>query len=211
MVPTDSRRTIGGLIEAKAIHVTSEAEQCSRRYGANKKTKIIPGVIVSITNVQNPENGRTTTSVTADFDLGGNSIKRATLNIRSIKVRSSNSVNNKLQSPSHCPPPSDVTTALVRTTTTATTTETAVNNHPNESIQTSTDNTLQSDTQAQPNLEEATGLGDVPIVTVHESEWFLMLPQQESRSTTMFHFEVGALVSRFLTDQVLSSKNLVGK
>jgi hypothetical protein len=47
-----------------------------------------------------------------------------------------------------------------------------VNNHPKESIQTSTDNTLQSDTQAQPNLEEATGLGDAPIVTVHESEWF---------------------------------------
>jgi hypothetical protein len=52
MVPNDSRRTIGGLIEAKAIHVTSE-DECSRRYGANKKTKIIPGVVVSITNVQN--------------------------------------------------------------------------------------------------------------------------------------------------------------
>jgi hypothetical protein len=80
MAPTDPRRTIGGLIEAKAIHVTSEAE-CSRRYGANKKTKIVPGVVVSVKNVQNPENGRTITSVTADFDLGGGTMKRETLNI----------------------------------------------------------------------------------------------------------------------------------
>ena len=42
----DPRLYIGASVEAKAILVTSLAE-CSRRYGTNAKTKIVPGLVVS--------------------------------------------------------------------------------------------------------------------------------------------------------------------
>jgi hypothetical protein len=47
----DNRRTIGSVVEAKACHVTSLAE-CARRYGAQKSTKYIEGVVVDINKIK---------------------------------------------------------------------------------------------------------------------------------------------------------------
>jgi Transposase IS4 len=80
----DNRRTIGSVIEAKACHVTSLAE-CARRYGAQKSTKYVEGVIVDIIKSRNSSCSRTKTMITADFSLGGGTVKRATLNVRSIR------------------------------------------------------------------------------------------------------------------------------
>ena len=44
--PDDPRLYIGASVEAKAVFVTSLAE-CSRRYGTNAKTKVVPGLVVS--------------------------------------------------------------------------------------------------------------------------------------------------------------------
>ena len=47
MAPTNPCCTIGTKIETKAVHVTSLAEG-SRRYGANKKTRILVGTVLAV-------------------------------------------------------------------------------------------------------------------------------------------------------------------
>ena len=84
MLP-DPRKVVGGRVQAKALHVSNLAE-CARRYGAHKGTKVLMGIVVEVSNVVNPTSHRTSTFITADFDLGGGTIKRARLNIRSVKA-----------------------------------------------------------------------------------------------------------------------------
>ena len=62
-----------------ALHVTSLAE-CTRRYGANKASKMLKGVVVDTTTTT-----ISSATVTADYNLGGGVIKRATINVRSLK------------------------------------------------------------------------------------------------------------------------------
>jgi hypothetical protein len=81
----DVRRKIGGRVTAKACHVVFLGE-CARRYGALKTTKVIVGTVVEVTTTRKPQTNRTSTFVTADFDLGGGAVKRSTLNIRSVKA-----------------------------------------------------------------------------------------------------------------------------
>ena len=72
-------------MEAKALHVTNLAE-CSRRYGANKGTKMVQGTVVEVEDIVKPASRRRSTFITADYDLGGGTIKRRKLNIRSVKA-----------------------------------------------------------------------------------------------------------------------------
>jgi hypothetical protein len=83
MIP-DSRRVVGSKVHAKALHVTNLAE-CSRRYGAGKKTKLLSGTVLEAKETQKEGNSRMSWFITADYDLGGGDIKRAQLNIRSVK------------------------------------------------------------------------------------------------------------------------------
>jgi hypothetical protein len=84
MPPADERKVLGCRVQAKALHVSNLSE-CARRYGSNKSTKMLLGTVVEVTNVVNPESGRTSTFITADYDLGGGTIKQTKLNIRSVK------------------------------------------------------------------------------------------------------------------------------
>ena len=45
--PLDPRRVIGNTVYAKAIHVTNQSE-CARRYGPNKKSKLLKGVVLEV-------------------------------------------------------------------------------------------------------------------------------------------------------------------
>ena len=47
MAPTDPRYTIRTNMDTKAVHVTSLAK-CFRRYGANKKTRILVGTVLEV-------------------------------------------------------------------------------------------------------------------------------------------------------------------
>jgi hypothetical protein len=80
----DTRRIVGSKVHAKALHVTNNAE-CSRRYGAGKTTKRLPGTVVESKEVHKPGNSRVSWFITADYDLGSGDMKRAVLNIRSVK------------------------------------------------------------------------------------------------------------------------------
>ncbi|KAI2494204.1 Transposase IS4 [Fragilaria crotonensis] len=81
-VTDDPRLYIGASVEAKArMFVTSLAE-CSRRYGTNAKTKVVPGLVVSFGQDRAPPGrSRATTFIVADFFFGDNEVKRGKLNI----------------------------------------------------------------------------------------------------------------------------------
>ena len=81
---TEPRRTIGGHIKAKACHVSSEAE-CKRRFGRNWKSKEVFGSVVELKSTRNPISGHARTLVVGDFDIGGGTISRKEINIRSVR------------------------------------------------------------------------------------------------------------------------------
>lgn len=83
MPPVDLRRIVGSEVHAKACHVTAMAE-CARRYGALKASKMLNGSVMSVENIRNATTNRTTTLVTAIYDLGGGAMKCSKINIRSI-------------------------------------------------------------------------------------------------------------------------------
>ena len=86
MAPTDPCCTIRTNIESKARHVTSLAK-CLRRYGANKKTRILVGTILEVEiGPKATALGRHKTFAVARFDLGGGAMKVATINIQSVKL-----------------------------------------------------------------------------------------------------------------------------
>ena len=81
----DPRRIVSSMVEAKACHVTNLAE-CAHRYGSNSKTKKVQGIITHVEVIKNSTTNRTTTFVTAAYDLGGMTIRPCRLNIRSVKA-----------------------------------------------------------------------------------------------------------------------------
>ena len=85
MAQEDARRVVGGKVEAKALHVTSDAEFACR-YGNQKRTKMIPGIGVDAEAEQKPHNKRVTWFVTADYDCSADVMKRKRLNTRSVKA-----------------------------------------------------------------------------------------------------------------------------
>ena len=73
-------------IETKAVHVTSLAK-CSRRYGANKRTRILVGTVLEVEiGPKAIALGRRRNFVVARFDLVGGAMKVATTNICSVKL-----------------------------------------------------------------------------------------------------------------------------
>jgi Transposase IS4 len=72
-------------VHAKAVHVTSSIE-CHRRYGSEAKTKLVNGVVVAIQSVPSFAGKRNATLLTADYSLGGGTIKRYITNSRNVKA-----------------------------------------------------------------------------------------------------------------------------
>ena len=73
---------IGECVTAKAIHVLRLSE-CSRRYGSDKKTKRLDGLV--ITNVNKPTaTGRASWFVRVWFHLGDGQTKLHELSVRSV-------------------------------------------------------------------------------------------------------------------------------
>ena len=86
MAPTDPHCTIGTNIDTKAVHVTSLAE-CSRRYGANKKTRIIVGTVLEVEiGLKATALGRCRTFVVTRFDLVRGAMKMAKIKIWSVNI-----------------------------------------------------------------------------------------------------------------------------
>jgi hypothetical protein len=80
---TAERFPIGSYCTAKAIHVLHLSE-CTRRYGSEKKTKVLSGEVIETRN--NPtESGRASWCVRARYHLGEGQTKLAEINVRSVK------------------------------------------------------------------------------------------------------------------------------
>lgn len=82
----DYRKVIGSIVIAKCHFVTSNSE-CSRRYGTAKDKKKLEGIVVDVITEVNKKTHRTITKVVADYNLGGDTVKRATINIRSLVAK----------------------------------------------------------------------------------------------------------------------------
>ena len=86
MVPANPRCTTGTKIDTKDVHVTSLAK-CLMRYRANKKIRILVGTVFEVEiGPKVTTLGRRRDFVVARFDLGGGAMKLATINIRSVKL-----------------------------------------------------------------------------------------------------------------------------
>jgi Transposase IS4 len=81
----DPRTIVGTRVQAKACHVTNLAE-CSRRYGANASTFMVNGVVVSSITTKTVKGNRSQTMIEIDFDFGAGTIKRKSLNKRSVSL-----------------------------------------------------------------------------------------------------------------------------
>ena len=80
------RRVVGTRVHAKALHDVTAHAECARRYGAAKSTKLLGGTVLKADKVQKPGNSRTSWFITAEYALGGGTIKRARLNTWSVKL-----------------------------------------------------------------------------------------------------------------------------
>ena len=85
-MPPDPRLVIGNIVLAKALHVMSEAE-CSRRYGAQKKVKMMEGTIAVVTTTRNATTGRTTRYIEAIYNLGGGTFNQKKLLLRNVHAK----------------------------------------------------------------------------------------------------------------------------
>ena len=76
------RFVIGECVTAKALHVL-HLSGCARRYGSDKKTKRLIGLVV--TNVNKPTStGRASWCVRVQFHLGGRNTKLHKLSVQSV-------------------------------------------------------------------------------------------------------------------------------
>ena len=73
----------GSYCTAKAIHVMHLSE-CARRYGSEKKTKLLNGEVISTRN-KRTATGRASWFVRARFHLGEGQTKLTEINVRSVK------------------------------------------------------------------------------------------------------------------------------
>ena len=80
---TAERFPIGSYCTAKAIHVMHLSE-CARRYGSEKKTKMLNGEVINTRN-KRTETGRASWFVRARCHLGEGQTKLAEINVRSVK------------------------------------------------------------------------------------------------------------------------------
>ena len=79
----DPRRVVGARVSAKANAVTNDAE-CARRYGSNRKTKLLYGVVSEICN-EPTKTGRANWFLRCTFMLSAGVAKEAKVNIRFVQ------------------------------------------------------------------------------------------------------------------------------
>jgi hypothetical protein len=91
----NARYLLGTRVLAKASHVTALSE-CHRRYGSNAKTKQLYGTVVSVDSIQPAGNKRAVTLITADYELGGETVKRQQLNSRLVKLAEDNRTRDEI-------------------------------------------------------------------------------------------------------------------
>ena len=196
------RRIVGSMVEAKACHVTSLAE-CARRYGSNSKTKKVQGIVTHVEVIKNSTTNRTTTFVTAAYDLGGTTIRPCRLNIRSVKA---------VPTPTAATVPTGGGALLGSADGDSTTTE--VSTQPTSTIPTlaapsNTNTSLEQPTvvvaRATPpltteNNETVIANNDTPLpeaaATVHEQEWFVDDPATKLPVNGNYHSRNWAVKTR---------------
>ena len=202
IMAADPRRIVGSMVEAKACHVTNLAE-CAHRYGSNSKTKRVQGIVTHVEVIKNSTTNRTTTFVTAAYDLGGTTIRPCRLNIRSVKA---------VLTPTAATVPTGGGALLGSADGDSTTTE--VSTQPTATLPTleapsNTNTYLEQPTvavaRATPpltteNNDTVIANNDTPLpeaaVTVHEQQWFIDDPVTRFPVNGNYHSRNWAVIMR---------------
>ena len=198
----DPQRIVGSMVEAKACHVTSLAE-CARRYGSNSKMKKVQGIVTHVEVIKNSTTNRTTTFVTAAYDLGGTTIRPCRLNIRSVKA---------VPTPTAATVPTgggallgsadgDSTTTEVSTQPTSTLPTLEAPSNTNTSLEQPTVAVARATTPlTTENNETVIANNDTPLpeaaATVHEQEWFVDDPATKLPVNGNYHSHNWAVKTR---------------
>lgn len=159
----DQRTFCGGFIMAKAIHVTCLAE-CTRRYGALAKTKMVPGIVHQLLKEKSQSTGRSTSYIVGDYYFGNGIIKRCKLTTRSVVSSDS--------SPTHA----ELLTLLEDSRHTALDTEASNESGPPSGTSQEERNPVPPPLESVVHEEEeTTTMGqrgvDLPSVVVHDTTW----------------------------------------
>ena len=198
----DPRRIVGSMVEAKACHVTNLAES-ARRYGLNSKTNRVQGIVTHVEVIKNSTTNRTTTFVTAAYDLWGMTIRPCRLNIQSVKVG---------PTPTAATVPTGGGALLGSTDRDSTTTE--VSTQPTATLPmlealSNTNTSLEQPTvvvarETRPltteNNDTVIANNDTPLpeaaATVHEQEWFVDNPAMKLPVNGNYHSRNWAVKTR---------------
>ena len=198
----EPRRIVGSMVEAKACHVTNLAE-CARRFGSNSKTKRVQGIVTHVEVIKNSTTNRTTTFVTAAYDLGGTTIHPCRLNVQSVKA---------VPTPTAVIVPTDGGALLGSAEGDSTTTE--VSTQPTATLPTleapsNTNTSVEQPTVAvamatppltTENNDTVIANNDTPLpetaATVHEQEWFVDDPATKLPVNGNYHSRNWAVKTR---------------
>ena len=87
MMASDLRHVVGNHVEAKACHVTSSAK-CTQRYGSNKNTKMVSGIVMAMDVVTNAQTTIWQCLLLMDMTLvvQQSRLLTARLNVQSVKA-----------------------------------------------------------------------------------------------------------------------------
>jgi hypothetical protein len=85
MALKDARRVLGTLVELRAV-VFMALSECARRYGSNKRTKLLHGRVLSSEKMAASSGKTTQTLVTIQLDLGGGDTKTITTALQNVKA-----------------------------------------------------------------------------------------------------------------------------
>ena len=198
----DPRHNVGSMVEAKACHVTNLAE-CAHRYRSNSKTKKVQGIVTHVEVIKNSTTNRTTTFVTAAYDLGGTTISPCRLNTRLVKA---------VPTPAAATVPTSGGALLGSTDGDSTTSEAST--QPTATLPTleapsNTNTSLEQPTVAVPretppftskNNDTVIANNDTPFpeaaATIHEQEWFVDDPATKLPVNGNYHSRNWAVKTR---------------
>jgi hypothetical protein len=94
--PNSHSAVAGVCVETQAMFVTAMAE-CSRCFGTNTKTKVVPGVVSAVIHESPSGRTRATTFIIANYYFGPNDVKQGKVNIRSVTAVKCSQLHEELK------------------------------------------------------------------------------------------------------------------